>query len=96
MVIEEGSHKARKMISTIESSMSKDKFLNAMRTILHEDILEDEYFENIWKKYEFASKFYKDESMLILSLTFRGGRYKSYSFHSPRFLVGVVEYRSVS
>lgn len=94
VIIEEGAHKARKMVSTIKSDLDKECFLKEIKRII--DDADNEICERIWKKYEFASNFYKEDQLLILSLTYRDGKYKSYSFHSPRFLVGVVEYHSVA
>lgn len=95
VIIEDGAHKARKMIAVMKSSLDKDDFISEIKNIIHDDAYE-EVSDKIWKKYEFASDFYKNDSSLILSLTYRDGKYKSYSFHSPRFLAGVVQYRSVS
>ncbi len=53
--------------------------------------------EEIRKKYDFASKFYskKGESELIMSLTYRNnGQDLGFSFHSKKFLYGIVEYVS--
>lgn len=95
--IESDSHKARKAIKIIATNLSESEFYNAIKMLIDNDseIKEKDSFKSaIWEKYRFASEFYSEQKILIMSLTYKDGCDKMYSFHSPDFLVGVVEYRT--
>ncbi len=93
------SYKARKVNSIFRNHMNEVEFKTEMRNILSED----EEIKNIeecivklWGKYLFASEFYATDKVLIVSITYKNGVCKDYSFHSIRFLEGVVKYKSIS
>lgn len=93
-----GTHKIRLMVDTIRTGLNKEEFMDVISVILKNDKEIDnvnEFSNHLWDKYKFASDFYNDVDTLILSLTYKNGNIKSYSFHSPKFLRGVVEYRSI-
>ena len=46
------------------------------------------------KKFKFASNYYQEDAFLIMSITYRNGVGKDYSFHSPKYLYGIVEYNT--
>lgn len=46
------------------------------------------------KKFKFASEYYSEDNYLIMSITYRNGVCKDYSFHSPKWLYGIVEYNT--
>mgnify|MGYP000705565898 FL=1 len=46
------------------------------------------------KKYKFASSYYVNDNNIIMSVTYKGGIEKDYSFHSPTWLYGKVEYNT--
>lgn len=93
------SYKARKAVRGIKTGLKEDAFKEIIGAIIERD---DEITEKenaisaLWKKYEFASNFYRqnDVNELIVSMTYRDGKDKSYSFHSPTFLSGIVMYKS--
>lgn len=90
--------KARKVVSIFENKLSEDDFKTRMIDILKndEEIKDKECcLDHLWKKYSFASEFYKDDKELIVSITYKKGEYKDYSFHSMKFLKGIVKYKSV-
>lgn len=98
MVVCADSFKARKGVTTIATGLDRKHFEEAMSPIIQNDSeIADKTaaLNSLWEKYSFASDFYKDKERLIVSLTYRQGRDKTYSFHSPKFLVGIVRYISV-
>lgn len=89
--------KARKVISILNTKLGKDElmrllpFLNEPNIEFPENITE--FKEKIYKKYKFASDFYSEDEYLIMSMTYRkDGNQLGFSFHSPKFVFGVVEY----
>lgn len=90
--------KARLLVSSFPTKMQKDAFEKKMRCILEkdsevEDI--DACIEHLWKKYTFASEYYKDDQILLVSITYKNGDTKDYSFHSANYLEGVVRFRDL-
>lgn len=53
------------------------------------------FIAKIAKKYKFASDYYSNDQNLIMSITYKYGKEKDLSFHSPRFLFGIVKYNSI-
>ena len=53
------------------------------------------FLDKIVGKYLFASNYYTNDNKLIMSITYKSGKEKDYSFHSPQFLYGVVKYNSI-
>lgn len=93
-----GAHKARKVITIIEAHLSEALFKEQILKILStdDDIKDiDKCAQRLWEKYDFASGFYEDKE-LIVSITYKDGECKDYSFHSVNFLAGVVKYKSIS
>lgn len=93
------SYKARKVNSIFKNHMDEVEFKMKMRKILSEDAEItniEECIVHLWKKYLFASQFYKTDNVLIVSITYKNGVCKDYSFHSIRFLEGIVKYKSIS
>lgn len=92
-------YKARKAVTVFENNLTEDMFRQRMGGILSadKDIEDaDKCMKSLWDKYLFASKYYSEEKELIVSITYKNGEYKDYSFHSGSFLSGVVRYKSVS
>lgn len=46
------------------------------------------------KKFNFAASYYGNDDFLIMSITYKNGEYKDYSFHSPKWIYGIVEYNT--
>lgn len=95
--IKEG-FKARKMVGIFLSRMNRQEFTEQMSAILRKDreVTEASYedvMKRMWEKYSFASQYYKDDKNIIVSLTYKDGLVKDYSFHSPKFLYGVGRYK---
>lgn len=89
--------KARKVVSIFENGLPENDFKLRMIDILNnDDEIENKEccLEHLWQKYSFASDFYKDDKELIVSITYKKGEYKDYSFHSVKFLKGIVKYKS--
>lgn len=51
-------------------------------------------YDRYLRKYQFAKSYYNDD-FLIMSITYKNGKCKDYSFHSPKFLYGQVEYNTI-
>ena len=51
-------------------------------------------YDRYIKKYQFASSYYNEDEYLIMSITYKNGICKDYSFHSPKWLYGIVEYNT--
>lgn len=103
--IVEGALKIRKVIKIINSGIEKDdikeniaKFLtdNDADFIKLTDEEKSSTLDRVITKYEFASKYYNNPPKLIMSITYKdNGTRKDYSFHSPKFLYGIVQYNSL-
>ena len=59
------------------------------------DISIEELLERMWIKYSFASQYYKEDNNVIVSLTYKEGMVKDFSFHSPNFLFGIARYMKI-
>lgn len=91
--------KARKVETIFETNFTEETFKERMIQLLAvDDEISDKNscVEKLWGKYKFAANYYKNEDKLIVSITYKKGKYKDYSFHSQKFLHGVVRYKSVS
>lgn len=91
--------KARKVLKIVDVGMDSDAVSKLCDNLLKDlDEVEQRRLEmEIRTKYEFASQYYGDrkDKKLIMSLTYRrDGRDLGFSFHSPRYLYGVIEYVS--
>ena len=92
-------YKARKVSAIFTNHMSQEAFILRMREILsHDNEIQD--VENcasrLWNKYSFASEFYDEEENIVVSITYKNGEHKDYSFHSKKFISGIVRYKSVA
>ena len=90
-------YKARNVILIVDRGVSKSDLLGKLKFLNtpHDDYPKDiEEFKNrIYEKYKFASDFYPDDSNLIMSMTYRNdGTKLGFSFHSPKFIYGVVKH----
>lgn len=91
--------KARKALRVIPIPTGESQ-LSEISNLILKDIKESEekksrLLEEIKQKYKFASKYYSErgDKDLIMSLTYRhNGKDLGFSFHSPRFVYGVIEY----
>lgn len=92
-------YKARKVVTIIETNLTEENFNKKMEAILSSDKeIQDvnQCIQCLWRKYKFASEYYNSEDKLIVSITYKEGKCKDYSFHSLQFVQGVVKYKSVS
>lgn len=92
-------YKARKVSSIFENNLSEDNFKRKIGEILsHDSDIQDveECTSRLWSKYSFASRYYSNEEQLIVSITYKNGEEKDYSFHSKKYLHGVVKFKSVA
>ncbi len=103
IVVAEGGLKLRKALLLLEINNSKDN-AKLIEKFLEEN--DDEFklksepdkkneLEKYIKKYSFAATYYSNDKFLIMSITYKNGEYKDYSFHSPEWLYGVVEYNTL-
>lgn len=91
-------YRARKVVAILETNLSKTNFEEKFKGILMSDtdVTDvDDCLKYLWKKYEFASDYYKEDKELIISMTYNSEQCKDYSFHSVHFLYGVVRYKSI-
>jgi hypothetical protein len=89
--------KIRRAVYIVKTNLPEQQFLDLVAPIVKADqelSAPDAFQKTLWQKYSFASDFYKEDKQLIMSITYRNGEEKDYSFHSPRFLKGIVEYKS--
>lgn len=94
-------YKVRKVIALLPTQLTEEEFIKKISEYLDKDNEIDNKIQCVdclTKKYKFASDYYKDkdEDELIISITYRNGEEKDYSFHSKEFLRGVVKYKSVN
>ena len=92
-------YKARKVSSIFDNNLSENDFKRKIREILsHDSEIQDkeECTSRLWTKYSFAARYYNGEDRLIVSITYKNGEDKDYSFHSKKYLHGVVKYKSVA
>lgn len=80
--------KIRRVVSPIKKGLKKDDFLS----ILKDENIPESSLERIYGKYDFACNYYKRENKLILSVTYKSTGEKDLSFHSIKFLRGIVKY----
>lgn len=97
--VTDDSYKARKGVMTIDTGLSEADFKHHIASLINNDSeIEDKEAacHRLWEKYKTASDFYQGQPQLIVSMTYKNdGERKAYSFHSPKFLVGIVRYISV-
>ncbi len=99
MVAKAKGFKARKAITTIATQLTEDDFRKNIQAIIYADDEignKDAFMNELWSKYCFAFGYYQNDEMLIVSITYKEGVRKDYSFHSRNFLEGIVEYKSLS
>ncbi len=95
--------KARKVVNIVNTKLDKVQIGEIINDFLKKDLdflnsTEEEqkaFLDKIVGKYIFASDYYADDNKLIMSITYKSGKEKDYSFHSPHFLYGVVKYSSI-
>lgn len=91
--------KARKVLAVVKTKQNAEVIKEEVKKFIKED--EDDLMESnmegciqrVLNKYLFASKYYKDDDNLLMSMTYKNGK-KDLSFHSVKFLYGVVKYAS--
>lgn len=103
--IVEGALKIRKVIRIIDTTPNIENISEGINNfLLNNDTDFSNYsaekqcetMDRILEKYRFASTYYRDDTQLIMSITYKnGGTLKDYSFHSPTFLYGIVKYSSL-
>lgn len=95
--------KTRKVIGIVQTKLDEKQIKNQINEIMSSDkefqhIESDKkeaFIAKIAKKYKFASDYYSNDQNLIMSITYKYGKEKDLSFHSPSFLFGIVKYNSI-
>lgn len=95
--------KTRKVIGIVQTKLDEKQIKNQINEIMSSDKefqhLESDkkeaFIAKIAKKYKFASDYYSNDQNLIMSITYKYGKEKDLSFHSPSFLFGIVKYNSI-
>ena len=95
--------KTRKVIGVVQTKLDEKQIKNQINEIMSSDKefqhLESDkkeaFIAKIAKKYKFASDYYSNDQNLIMSITYKYGKEKDLSFHSPSFLFGIVKYNSI-
>lgn len=103
ITVEEGGLKARKAVKIVRTKQQQEQFTTELSTFLEKDHeyqketkeKKDFFLQRIVIKYIFASDYYQTDDNLIMSITYKNGKDKDYSFHSPKFLYGIVKYNSI-
>lgn len=93
--------KARKLVTVFPTKMSRQEFDKKMTPILTQDGDVEEAAitdckEHLWGKYDFASSYYNTQGQLLVSITYKDGETKDYSFHSLEYLAGIVKFKDVA
>jgi len=91
-------YKVRKIVALFPTGLSQRDFEERMLSLVEKDSdIQDKVsaVHKLWKKYQFASNYYKEDGQLTVSLTYKNGVEKDYSFHSTRFVHGIVGYKEV-
>lgn len=90
--------KARKVIAVLPIGMSRSEFEQKAAKSIESQTDSSrirEVVAHLWDKYERACGYYSEEKHLIMSVTYRNeGTLRDYSFHSPRYISGVVKFKS--
>ena len=92
--------KTRKVIGIVQTKLDEKQIKNQINEIMSSD-KEFQHLESdkkealIAKKYKSASEYYSNDQNLIMSITYKYGKEKDLSFHSPSFLFGIVKYNSI-
>lgn len=95
--------KTRKVMGIVQTKLDEKQIKNQINEIMSSDKefqhLESDkkeaFITKIAKKYKFASDYYSNDQNLIMSITYKYGKEKDLSFHSPKFLFGIVKYNSI-
>lgn len=95
--------KTRKAIGIVQTKLDEEQIKNQINKIMSSDKefqhlefdKKEAFIAKIAKKYKFASDYYSNDQNLIMSITYKYGKEKDLSFHSPRFLFGIVKYNSI-
>lgn len=58
------------------------------------EVEQTEEYDRYIKKFRFAASYYREDKYLVMSITYKNGVCKDYSFHSPKWLYGIVEYNT--
>lgn len=95
--------KTRKAIGIVQTKLDEEQIKNQINEIMFSDKefqhlefdKKEAFIAKIAKKYKFASDYYSNDQNLIMSITYKYGKEKDLSFHSPRFLFGIVKYNSI-
>lgn len=100
IIVAEDGLKLRKVVkllskeeANVESQIKNFLLENDNEFVKKTDEEREKEYERYIKKYRFASDYYKNTT-IIMSITYRNGLCKDYSFHSPEWLYGVVEYNT--
>ena len=90
--------KARIVIAVLSTGLKKSEFEQKVAKSIGNQTDSnriDEVVAHLWDKYERACGYYSEEKHLIMSVTYRNeGTLRDYSFHSPRYISGVVKFKS--
>lgn len=102
LTVEKG-FKVRKVVALFSGKMGEEALEEKVRELIERDSelaykLKDEEhspLKRILNKYKFAVSYYGENQELIVSITYKRGSDKDYSFHSTQFLQGIVRYKSL-
>lgn len=90
--------KARKVLAVVKTKQEKNireevkKFIaEGEENLIEADV--ETCVQRVLDKYSFASRYYNEDDELLMSVTYKDGK-KDLSFHSPRYLYGIVKYTS--
>lgn len=89
--------KARKVLAVVKTKQENireevKKFIaEGEENLIEADV--ETCVQRVLDKYSFASRYYNEDDELLMSVTYKDGK-KDLSFHSPRYLYGIVKYTS--
>ncbi len=91
--------KARKVLAVVKTKQEKENIREEVKKFIaegEENLIEADVetcVQRVLDKYSFASRYYNEDDELLMSVTYKDGK-KDLSFHSPRYLYGIVKYTS--
>lgn len=97
----EGGFKVRKVLGFFDSNVQREGFNELMNGLIekfngspYHNCVDDRhrFIESLYQKFDSARRYYRDEPKIMVFVTYKEGVYRDFSFHSPKYIVGVVRY----
>lgn len=102
--IKEG-FKIRKVLNFFDAEISKEIFTRQINDLIdkfnnspYPNCIQEraDFIEHLYNKFERMKNYYRNEEKIMVSVTYKEGLYRDFSFHSPRFIKGIVKYVTIN